>query len=170
MPLPLKAGTFSENMEVTGQRWLSDSRLESQVEGRFHCEKCRASPAVTPYLWHIRTTQGRSDKRRPSLTLAGFSWHSLGNVLLFYLFCRLKLLHCVTVEHQRWLLSQKSTHQRQTPPTAQSILHQFEKTQQNCHHKVKRHGSGLNTNAPRQTAFDVRGRENSWIMSLSVCF
>lgn len=48
--VPLKGGTFSENIEVTSQWWLSDSSLESQVEDRFHCEKFRASPAVTPYL------------------------------------------------------------------------------------------------------------------------
>lgn len=53
---------FSENTQVTSQGWLSDSGLESQVEDKFHCEKCRVSPAVTPYLWHMHTTQGQSDK------------------------------------------------------------------------------------------------------------
>lgn len=59
-----EAGCLPWKHGSPGSAGLSDSSLKSQVEDRFHCEKPRASPAVTQYLWHQHTTQGCSDKRR----------------------------------------------------------------------------------------------------------
>lgn len=116
--LPLKACTFSENTEVTSQWWISDSGLESQVEDRFHCEKCRASPAVTPYLWHIHTTQGRSDKHG-QVWLWQDSLAQFGRRVVILSF--LQIVKCITVRLRNISADfyHKSTHQNtEQPPKA----------------------------------------------------
>lgn len=162
--LPLKGGTFSENIEVTSQWWLSDSSLESQVEDRFHCEKCRASPAVTPYLWHIRSTQGQSEERSQLWLWQDFAGTVWVTRCCFIFSAEPKnviLRDCET--SAQTLIAKVHIKDKKTQPSPESILHSFKRTQQNCHHKVEWHSNGLNT-----TLWCEKKRETCK-MSVCVC-
>lgn len=94
--------------------------LQSGVSGRRQISLWETQESVScSYTISLTHTQhsGAIWRAQPSLALAEFCWHSLGDTLLFYLFCWTEKCNIA----QLWNISadsyRKSTHQRQKKTT-----------------------------------------------------
>lgn len=135
--------------------------LQSEVSGRGQISLWETQSVSCSYTRSLTQTHhpGAAWQARPSLTLAGFCWHGLSGVLLFYLL--LQIANCNTV----WLWNictdfyhEKHTSKTERPPKAFRIT--LRKVSRTVITRYNHTAMALNTNAPRQRAFDVKSREN----------